>query len=89
MGTHPWLGAAARPDLVLLVLGDHQPHSPTSPAGPGHDVRSPLVARDPAVLRRIADWGWQPGIHPHPRRRSGRWPPSATGSSARWLSVSR
>jgi hypothetical protein len=23
-----------------------------------------LIARDPAVVHRVADWGWQPGLRP-------------------------
>jgi phosphatidylglycerophosphate synthase len=54
------------PNLVLLVLGDHQPHHYVSGYGVGRDVPVSLVAHDPAVLRRIADWGWQPGLRPSP-----------------------
>ena len=25
-----------------------------------------VVAKDPAVLRRIDSWRWQPGLHPSP-----------------------
>jgi hypothetical protein len=32
----------------------------------GHDVPVSVVAKDPAVLRRIDGWGWQPGLHPRP-----------------------
>lgn len=70
-----WLEQQPDPDLVLLVLGDHQPHSYVTGPNPGHDVPVSLVARDPAVLRRIADWGWQPGIHPSPR--APVWPMAA------------
>lgn len=54
------------PNLVLVVLGDHQPHSYVSGEDAGHDVPVSVIAQDPAVLRRIADWGWQPGLHPSP-----------------------
>jgi hypothetical protein len=54
------------PNLVLLVLGDHQPHHYVSGHGIGRDVPVSLVAHDPQVLRRIGDWGWQPGLRPHP-----------------------
>jgi phosphatidylglycerophosphate synthase len=54
------------PDLVLILLGDHQPHSYVTGAHPGHDVPISLVAQDPAVLDRIADWGWQDGLRPAP-----------------------
>jgi hypothetical protein len=54
------------PDLVLVVLGDHQPHSYVTGSGAGHDVPVSVVAHDPKVLDRIAGWGWQDGLRPHP-----------------------
>ena len=44
---------------MLIVLGDHQPVSTVSSAGgtAGHDVPVTVVARDPLVLRRIAELG--------------------------------
>jgi len=59
-----WLESQPDPDLVLLVLGDHQPHSYVTGPSPGHDVPVSVIARDPRVLHRIAGWGWQPGLHP-------------------------
>jgi hypothetical protein len=53
-------------DLVLVVLGDHQPTSVLTGDGVGHDVPVSVVARDPAVLRRVASWGWRPGLDPGP-----------------------
>ena len=61
-----WLESNPDPDLVLLVLGDHQPHSYVTGPDPGHDVPVSVIARDPEVIRRIAGWGWQPGLHPSP-----------------------
>jgi phosphatidylglycerophosphate synthase len=54
------------PDLVLLVLGDHQPHHYVSGYGIGRDVPVSLIAHDPRVLQRIDGWGWQPGLRPRP-----------------------
>ncbi|WP_426241597.1 CDP-alcohol phosphatidyltransferase family protein [Nocardioides sp. LHG3406-4] len=54
------------PDLVLVVLGDHQPHSYVSGADPGHDVPVSVIAQDPAVVRRISSWDWQDGLLPAP-----------------------
>ncbi|GAA4691863.1 CDP-alcohol phosphatidyltransferase family protein [Nocardioides conyzicola] len=61
-----WLESQPDPDLVLLVLGDHQPHSYVTGPHPGHDVPVSVIARDPEVLHRIAHWGWQRGLHPRP-----------------------
>jgi hypothetical protein len=52
------------PDLVLIVVGDHQPHAYVSGDRPGHDVPVSIIAHDPAVMSRIAGWGWQDGMRP-------------------------
>ena len=54
------------PDLVLVVLGDHQPAAIVSGEGANHDVPITVIARDPAVLDRIDGWGWQAGMRPGP-----------------------
>ena len=51
-------------NLVLVVLGDHQPAAVISGEGASHDVPVSVVAQDPAVLDRIGGWGWQPGLRP-------------------------
>ena len=51
---------------MLVVLGDHQPHSYVTGSDAGHDVPISVIAHDPAVLDRIDDWGWQDGLHPTP-----------------------
>jgi hypothetical protein len=53
-------------NLVLVLLGDHQPAPIVSGSGAGHDVPITIVAHDPAVLARISSWGWQDGMLPHP-----------------------
>ncbi|MFD4960604.1 CDP-alcohol phosphatidyltransferase [Microbacterium sp. NPDC058389] len=52
------------PDLVVIVLGDHQPASVVSGADASHDVPVTVIARDPAVFGATAGWGWQPGLRP-------------------------
>ncbi|MET8833838.1 sulfatase [Micromonospora sp. NPDC004540] len=54
-------------DLVLVLLGDHQPTASVTGAGAGRDVPITIVAKDPAVLDRIAGWGWQDGLRPGPQ----------------------
>ncbi|MGO4258491.1 CDP-alcohol phosphatidyltransferase family protein [Marmoricola sp. RAF53] len=54
------------PDLVVVMVGDHQPHSYVSGASPGHDVPISVIAHDPAVTRRIEGWGWRDGLNPDP-----------------------
>jgi hypothetical protein len=54
-------------DLVLVVLGDHQPATIVTGQGAGHDVPISVIAHDPEVLHRIAGWGWQDGMRPGPQ----------------------
>ena len=54
-------------DLVLVMVGDHQPAPIVTGARAGRDVPITVLARDRAVLDRIAGWGWQPGLNPGPR----------------------
>jgi hypothetical protein len=51
-------------DLVLLVLGDHQPAPLVSGETENKDVPVHLIARDPAVLDAIAHWQWSDGLLP-------------------------
>ncbi len=53
-----------RKNLVMIVLGDHQPAHSVSGLGVDHDVPISIIAHDPAVLRRAAAWGWVPGMRP-------------------------
>ena len=53
-------------DRVVIVVGDHQPHSFVTGRHAGHDVPISVIAQDPDVIRRIEDWGWQPGVLPGP-----------------------
>ena len=54
-------------NLVLVVLGDHQPASTVSAArAPATTCRSSIIAHDPAVMDRISGWGWQDGLRPGP-----------------------
>ena len=61
-----WVTQVNDPNLVMVVLGDHQPATVVSGDNPDHDVPVSIIAHDPAVLSRISGWGWQPGLHPSP-----------------------
>jgi hypothetical protein len=54
----------ADPDLVLVVLGDHQPAKIVSGERASHDVPISIISADPTVLGRAAAWGWTPGLRP-------------------------
>lgn len=51
-------------DLVVILLGDHQPATVVSGHGASRDVPITVIAHDPAVLDRISGWGWQVGLRP-------------------------
>jgi hypothetical protein len=51
-------------NLVLILLGDHQPATIVSGQGASHEVPITIIAHDPAVMDRISGWGWQDGMRP-------------------------
>jgi hypothetical protein len=53
-------------NLVLILLGDHQPAPVVSGHSASRDVPITVIARDPAVIDRISGWGWQDGMRPDP-----------------------
>lgn len=53
-------------DLVVVILGDHQPATIVAGEDAGHDVPIAIISRDPAVLDRISGWGWNEGMRPDP-----------------------
>jgi phosphatidylglycerophosphate synthase len=61
-----WVTELNDPNLVLILLGDHQPHTTVSGAGASHEVPISIIARDPSVFTQIASWHWQHGLLPGP-----------------------
>jgi len=53
-------------NLVLVLLGDHQPTTIVTGQGASHDVPITIISHDPAVMDRISPWGWQDGMRPSP-----------------------
>jgi phosphatidylglycerophosphate synthase len=62
-------------DLVLILLGDHQPAPVVSGHAVSHDVPITVIARDPTIIDRISGWGWQEGMRPGPQ--APVWPMDA------------
>ncbi len=54
----------ASDDLVVVMLGDHQPSTIVSGFGGDREVPVTVLARDPEVVRAISSWGWSPGLRP-------------------------
>jgi hypothetical protein len=65
----------ARKNLVMVVLGDHQPATTVSGLDASHNVPISIIAHDPSVLHRIRGWGWVDGMRPSPQ--APVWPMSA------------
>jgi phosphatidylglycerophosphate synthase len=62
-------------NLVMIVLGDHQPLPIVSGQHANHDVPISIIAHDSKVLRQIGSWGWNAGLQPRPN--APVWPMSA------------
>ncbi|MCL7426922.1 CDP-alcohol phosphatidyltransferase [Streptomyces sp. YS415] len=61
-----WLERYGTEDTVLVFLGDHQPIARVSGDNASRDVPVSIVAKDPEVLEKIADWNWTRGLQPAP-----------------------
>jgi phosphatidylglycerophosphate synthase len=61
-----WVTELNDPNLVLIVLGDHQPHTSVSGPGATHNVPISIITRVPSVLRQMSSWHWQNGLLPAP-----------------------
>jgi len=59
-----WVTELNDPNLVLILLGDHQPHSTVSGPAPNNEVPISIITRAPSVLRQISSWRWQNGLLP-------------------------
>ena len=53
-------------DLVVVLVGDHQPATIVSGSDAGYDVPVAIMARDHRVLEAVAGWGWDEGLRPSP-----------------------
>jgi hypothetical protein len=62
-------------NLVMVMLGDHQPLPIVSGHSSNHDVPISIIAHDPKVLKQIGSWGWGQGLRPTPN--APVWPMSA------------
>ncbi|WP_428933922.1 sulfatase [Streptomyces sp. ACT015] len=59
-----WVQRYGDDDTVLVFLGDHQPVPTVTAGSTSRDVPITVVAHDPKVLDKIADWGWADGLKP-------------------------
>jgi phosphatidylglycerophosphate synthase len=61
-----WVTEVNDPNLVLIVLGDHQAYPSVSGNGATHNVPISIITRAPSVLKQISPWHWQNGLLPAP-----------------------
>ena len=59
-----YLSSYGTRNTVLVLVGDHQPAPVVTGEDGSRDVPVTIVAADPAVLHRVAGWGWQDGLRP-------------------------
>jgi phosphatidylglycerophosphate synthase len=59
-----WVTELNDPNLVLILLGDEQPHSTISGNAPNNEVPISIVTRAPSVLKQMSSWHWQDGLLP-------------------------
>ncbi|MEQ3553235.1 CDP-alcohol phosphatidyltransferase family protein [Pseudonocardia nematodicida] len=63
--TLDWVERYGDDDLVVVLLGDHQPGQIIVGPDAGQDVPISVLTRDDAVLDRVErEWGWNPGLRP-------------------------
>jgi hypothetical protein len=51
-------------DLVVIMVGDHQPAPVVTGPDAGRDVPITVLTGDPALLDRVRDWDWTRGLRP-------------------------
>jgi phosphatidylglycerophosphate synthase len=61
-----WVTQLNDPNLVLIFMGDHQPHTTVSGPGATHEVPISIVTRASSVLKQMSSWHWQNGLLPGP-----------------------
>ena len=61
-----WVTELNDPNLVLILLGDEQPHSTVSGNAPNNEVPISIITRAPSVLKQMSSWHWQNGLLPTP-----------------------
>lgn len=62
--TYDFVARYGTKNTVVIYLGDHQPVPLVTGANAGRDVPVTVLAADPKVLDKVAEWGWQPGLKP-------------------------
>lgn len=59
-----FIATQADDDLVLIILGDHQPAPLVTGDNASRDVPMHIIAQDPDLLAAMDHWRWTPGMMP-------------------------
>ncbi len=59
-----WINTFGDDELVVLIMGDHQPMPYVTEESENRDVLAHLITRDPQVLAAMSHWQWTPGMLP-------------------------
>lgn len=59
-----YVGRYGDENLVVIILGDHQPSPVVTGAHAGRDVPISVVSKDQSVISRISGWRWSQGLRP-------------------------
>jgi hypothetical protein len=59
-----WVAGLHDRNVVLVLLGDHQPSARVSGPDANYCVPISVVTSDPDVMSRIAGWNWDAGLMP-------------------------
>jgi hypothetical protein len=59
-----WMAEHGDDDLVMVMLGDHQPASLVVGQDASRDVPISIIAKDPKTLQRVNSWAWTDGLTP-------------------------
>jgi hypothetical protein len=70
-----YLQSSTDPNLVVVVLGDHQPATIVSGKGANHEVPISIISKDSSVFTAISGWQWVDGMTPTPS--APEWPMDA------------
>ena len=64
-----------RENMLVIIVGDHQPMTFIAGEGASHEVPVHIIARDPALLAAFEQGAWTPGMEP--TAASPTWPMDA------------
>lgn len=68
-----YLRTQRRDDLIIVIVGDHQPPAAVSGVDASWDVPVHVISSNPAVMDALAQCGFVSGLNPAPQRLGGMY----------------